>query len=850
MSANAGQSLTPYPWHERKKFNDSRRMISPVVRVTRVLMYIATVLSPPSIVFWLWARFGYRRNNDSWSKRGLATLAIGGLSIAVFSPEPMEIVSAWDSLLRSFGPDSLLDVRECLIDVVLVALPYSIVLQGLHSLSRSFQIERTTSAFLKPQRATLGMRAKRRLNIRRLRRGESSRRGGGYARFGVIEDDRIPWRSSRYGMVVEKKIERMGHGVFIGSNGTGKTKAAETFSHYVLGDDGAVIYIDFKASLSTMRGLSAVARANGKPCHILDIGFGTTDTSWYDLFAWDGSPGDKSNVLVECFQFADGEGGAAYYRGVAEAWMPMQIEAAELLGLREGEGMFDFLLETAVPTRFRNRITPLRDSKDPHVRGKFELWTQEASNVKSTDLQGLRNELTKIINAAGNRLKPNAQNPNPVSMKEVMDDGGMVYIGIASGINDVVVKVLGSFLFKELSILVAARCRVPDTGSLRDVFVIPDEASEMEERSVMMNPLYTMAREARIFLWPSFQSFAVWDDSTQKEIRANTINFLAFSVPDRETAAAIGETIPDIWALQQMSEEQTRQQAFQEQTVGISGDARLSIVTDSFLRPHIELSQVSKYHSYIWFKDAPTVPRERWWGRRRVKKDQIKGDAPLVKLIPYDLVMPENDAVEDEVRSDTPETVQSTVLPDDGQALGVPESQAPPASSGGATDYYSASADVDAGWGADHAPALDAERVAQEEEVPPEDASSDVGREPPAPPRWSTSTVAHSDAAHGPRRSGGEPHVSEASSKLAVASGSGMIPPPAEADGFTDDGADDAPHVAAGHAPVGEGGPVASQGSDMFDPWADDDDSADSDGTNLRGQGSARKSADEDSWFV
>lgn len=77
-----------------------------------------------------------------------------------------------------------------------------------------------------------------------------------------------------------------------------------------------------------------------------------------------------------------------------------------------------------------------------------------------------------------------------------------------------------------------------------------------------------------------------------------------------------------------------------------------------------------------------------------------------------------------------------------------------------------------------------------------------------------------------------------------------MIPPPAEADGFTDDGADDAPHVAAGHAPVGEGGSVASQGSDMFDPWADDDDSADSAGTNLRGQGGAGKSADEDSWFV
>lgn len=669
MSNNDGQSLVPYPWRERKKFNDSRRLISPVVKVTRILAWIGTIASPPSFVLWMWAKFGFRRYNDSWRKRGLILLVFGVAASLIFVRDPMSVPTAWLDMLRSFGPDSPDDPVQAIITAVLAALPYATILQSVHALARTYQVEKTTNAFLQEQRPTLWMRLRKRRNMKTLSQGiDTAPEGEGYVRFGVVEDDRIPWRRSRYGMIVERKIAKMGHGVLIGANGMGKTKAAETFTHYVLRNNSAMIYIDFKASLSTLRGLAAVARENGRPCYILDIGFGTTDTSWYDLFAWAGSPADKASVLVECFQFAEGEGGAAYYRGIAEAWLPMQIEAAELLGLGDGEGMFDFLLDTAIPLRFQQRIAPLRESSDPTKRAKFEKWNEEAKHVKGTDLQGLRNELNKIINAAGDRLKPNAQNPNPVSMKEVMDNGGLVYIGIASGINDVVVKVLGSFLFKELSILVSARSRVPDANDLRDVFVIPDEASEMEERSVMMNPIYTMAREARVFIWPSFQSFAVWDESTQEEIQSNARNFVAFSIPSRDTAEKISTTLSDVFALKQMSQEETRQQSFQNQTVGISGDARLEVVTDAFLRPNIELPDVPAFHAYIWFKDAPRISRQKWRGRKRVRKDENRADAPLVKLIPYDLVMPDGIDPALEVLSDVPESSAPVVLPDDAES--------------------------------------------------------------------------------------------------------------------------------------------------------------------------------------
>lgn len=674
MSMLAGQSLTPYPWRERKKNNDARRLIAPVVKLTRFLAYIATILSPPTFLAWMWSKFMFRRYNDSWAKRGLLLLFFGIVTAIIFVPNPVTIGLAWYEMMTSFGPDSPLDPMQSILTAIAAATPWALIVQGLHALARSYQVEKTTDAFLKPQRPTPLMRLRARRNIKQLRSGvDPHKNDKGYVRFGVIVDDRIPWRQSRYGMIVERPIERMGHGAFIGSNGMGKTKAAETFTHYVLENDSAMIYIDFKASLSTMKGLSNVAREAGRPCYILDIGFGTDDTSWYDLFDWKGSPADKASVLVECFQFAEGEGGEAYYRGIAEAWLPMQIEAAAIVGLGEDEGMFDFLLNTAVPSRFIDRIEPMRSSDDPAIREKYERWTDEANLVKAQDLAGLRNELTKIVNAAGHRLKPNLNNPHPVSIKEVMDNGGMVYIGIASGVNDVVVKVLGSFLFRELSILVSERSRVANTDELRDVFVIPDEASEMEERAVMMNPLYTMAREARVFIWPSFQSFGVWDESTQEEIQSNARNFVTFAIPSRDTAEKIASTLPDIYALQQMSEEQTKQQAFQNQTVGISGDTRLSVATDAFLRPNIELSQVPIYHAYIWFKDSKSVSRDKWRGRRRVRKDEIRGDAPLVKLVPYDLVMPDGFDDSVEVLSDSPNVAEAIPLPDTSTSQTVPE---------------------------------------------------------------------------------------------------------------------------------------------------------------------------------
>lgn len=681
MSMNSGQSLVPYPWRERKKFNDSRRLISPVVKLTRTLAAIATLASPLSFLAWMWAKFAFRRYNDAWYKRGLTLFAIGVIASLVFVHNPLDIPLAWYNMLRSFGPDDPADPIQSVIRATLVALPYALILQSLHAIARTYQVEKTTNAFLQDQRPTLTMRLRKLRNMRMLRQGTNRDHGGdGYVRFGVIEGDRIPWRSSRYGMVVERAIEKMGHGVFIGSTGMGKSTLAETFTHYVLANDSAMIYLDFKADIDTLRGLSAVARDSGRPCYILDIGFGTEDTSWYDLFGWAGSPSDKASVLVECFQFAEGEGGAAFYRGIAEAWLPMQIEAAELLDLKEGEGMFDFLLDTAVPARFQHRIMELREADDPKVRAKFEQWNNEAKLVKASDLQGLRNELTKITNAAGDRLKPNSTNPNPVSIREVMENGGMVYIGIAAGINDVVVKVLGSFLFREMSILVSARSRM-NKSTLRDVFFIPDEASEMEERSVLMNQLYTAARGSRVWIWPSFQSFAVWDESTQQEIQSNARNFVAFDIPAPETAEIIGSTLGDVFALKQMAQEETRQQAFQNQTIGISGDSRLEIVTDSFLRPNIELRDVPAYHAYIWFKDAPITPRKRWLGRRRVRKDEIRGDAPFVKLVPYGMVLPEKIDPSAEIRSDTPDAVESVVLPEDEAALRelgpVPRSERP-----------------------------------------------------------------------------------------------------------------------------------------------------------------------------
>lgn len=631
------QSGSPYPWNERKKFVDTRRMLASLMKVTTVLSIVGTVLSPVSVIASMWASFGFRRHNDSWSRRGLTIGAIGIVGCVVLVVAPSLIVSAFVRLGDAISARDTYALGGAYALLALALLPAALILQSIHALVSSAHTEKDSEAFLGQQIPTRAMVRRQRRNAAQLASGADPK-GSGMVRFGTVENDVLPWRQSRYGMVVERPIEKLGHGVFIGSNGMGKTKAAESFAHYLLTAGAGVIYLDFKAAVSTRDGLMQVAQEADVPHYSLDIGFGSKDTTWYDLFAWGGSPSDMASVLMDSFQFPEGAGGSQHYRNIAESYLPLQITAAQEVGLRDGEGMFDFLLDTVSPTKLRQRIEPLRNSDDPAKRDVHQRLHDASQGLQANDLQGLRSEITKVVNAAGARLKPNAANPHPLSMREVMDNGGLIYIGIAGNVNDVIVKVLGSYLFRELGVHIGERGR-QDTQALRDVVVIPDEASRMEERSVLLNPLYATAREARVFIWPAFQSFASWHATTKQEMATNTMNFMVFAVPDMETAQVLSDTLGYIPALTVASREETRLRRFRRQSIGTSGDSQVSIVMRPFLRPGVELTNVPQYHAYMWFKGRSAVPRGRWVGKGRVRKADIHADAPLVRLIPYEAVL-------------------------------------------------------------------------------------------------------------------------------------------------------------------------------------------------------------------
>lgn len=647
MATHTGQSLTPYPWARRHKFTLTRRYLPKVVTVTTVLAGIAVILSPPSILFWLWGKIGYHRYNDSWSKRGLTSMILGVIMALIVGPNPAGIYPPIRNIIDGLKAGNSFSLNEfwgwCL-----HGSPWALVLVGIHLLCTSLLIERESERFLNPIRPTWMMKRRYKHNVKALTNGHAKRKTHDRIRFGVIVGDRLPWRQSRHGMVVELPTKNFGHGAIIGKSGMGKSTLIQTISYYIGSTGISLINIDFKGSAGSRQGLAKAARAAGVPFTSLDIGTGSKDTAWYDLLGGEGSPADKADKLIECFDLASG-GGSDYYAGAARAWMPIQIEAAELFRERgwfkQGEWSLDFLWQTTNPAVFVERVKERFSVAGVEDREKFAQWQVEANKFKASDLQGLANEYRKIINAAGDRLKPNADHPEPLSMQKVIDGGGMMYIGIAASVNVVITRVLGTFMIKELKDIAAARQGV---GGLNDVVIIPDEASQMGDRTDELIPLYQLGREAKMWIWPALQSFSVWPAETLGEITSNASTFVAMRIQDKPTSTTLVESMSPIYGKAEQAIEETKQRGlFGRQASGVSGDSRISIEHDDRLRAGPELSNTPVYHAYIWSQvlSFPGLTNEPWFGRR-LREDSVADnpdrskqpftDAPLVQLIPYD----------------------------------------------------------------------------------------------------------------------------------------------------------------------------------------------------------------------
>lgn len=627
--------MKAYPWKQRKVFSGNRAVGKLTRQVSKLLRMVAGVLSlGASELVRLVAVSRYEKRNGSWWRMGLL-LAVAGGVVAVAVKAPLVWAGAWIDLLKSFGNQATMEPREALITIVLYGLPMAVILTGVVVAITCYQLLYAGERFLLPSQPTVGAKLRRRRNSKHLAKDAVG--GDGWLHFGVLVDDPIAWRTRRYGMLSARPVKGLGHGAIVGSNGSGKTVLATNVAAQAVKSAMAAFYIDYKASKATYEAMRSIAFLYGVPFYSFDLGIGSHEQSWYDPLDWEGEAADKASMLVSSFNFPD-QGEISFYRNVAEAWLTFQFQVMSKVGIREGESRFDFLYATSDPSGMKERLGPLRKGTDQD-RALFTQWSAEASRAKADNLTNLRSNLSTVINSGGNRLRP-TNGSAPISLEKAAEEGAVVYVGLSPSTNEVALKIIGSLVLRDVGVLAGVRIRSTDRAAQRPVLMLVDEASRMGNRAVVMENLFTQAREAQIWVWVITQTFTTWPVSTINDMNANIQNRFIFRVPDPETANALVAVMDTIPALQEMSQEIMTNKAFEGEVSEREGGARRSVVLEPYLTsaPYV-LTQIPNYMCYVAFTGSHTrATRRRWRQHRPVRHDSIAYDAPLVAVVPITAV--------------------------------------------------------------------------------------------------------------------------------------------------------------------------------------------------------------------
>lgn len=625
--------MRPYPWkYERRRFTDQLKYGKALRKVVGFpASVLGFLLCPPTILVQAWSYVGFRRLNDSWRKRGLIAMAVGAV-IAWGTFRVPEWLHAWRVALESFGERATAEPQGAVLHAMMLGLGPGLILAGLAALCGNYYTEFHAQRFLYRTRPTWSMRLRKRINTRRLRRGAGAAKG--WVPFGLIVDDPIPWRTKRYGRVVQRPISNFGHGCICGTNGSGKTIGALNLAYHVADCNAAVFYLDFKASLKTQKALRAVADRLGVPFYSFDLGIGSDDHTWYDPLGWDGTPSEKASMLMDSFTFQN-SGGAEFYRGVAEQWLPLQLEIMDAVGRQRGESKFDFLYVTSTPSGLRERIEHYRSGTDMQ-RGQYAVWKERIDGVKADHLAALRNNLAKVVNSAGARLRPAEAGAAPLSFAQVARDGGIVYFGMSVS-DSTVLKTLGSLAIRDVTTLSAERQRSREPGAMRPVVMLVDEASRLAERGSVMTDLFATAREALIWLWPITQSLSSYPDDVQREIKTNAQTWVVYRLQDDVTAAEVTRTLGVIAVETETTEQSVTHHFLRSSETEGSGESRVTLGE----RQHLPADAVLKTPNrlaYVWFTGTHDRATREPLRNRRVKHDDIAFDAPLTLTVGADVV--------------------------------------------------------------------------------------------------------------------------------------------------------------------------------------------------------------------
>lgn len=622
--------MNPWPWKRLRDFRGRTRLAAGMKKVGLVLTILSVLVSPLGLILHGASYARWRWVNDNWYSRPLMLGAVGALgTYALQRSADGGLIGFYDRTLTQMGEPG--GIAGSVTSWILLGTFPALLMCTLHGLGLALSYEHAHKVWIRPMRSNLSMKLRERVNAHRISNDASS--GKGRLIFGLHAGDTLPWGDGRRGAVVSRPFKKIGHGFILGQQGSGKTALALNLADQFIANGLSLAFPDFKGDSVTCASLHASAVSAGVPFYAFSFTRlnGYTNVH-YDPLGWEGSSNDKAALIIKALPFPAEDSAANYYRIKAEAYLPLQFDVLEKVGLAEGEGTFDFLLATVEPNNLINRMAPLRGN--PETADLYKRWHTAISGHSAGDLEGLRGNLAKVVNSGGKYLRPATGDGINLDLRKVLDEGAVIYFELPSTLDAVSSITMGTLLMQDIKAIIGQRAKAADK-SFRDVILMSDEASALGVRADIMDDISKQGRSSKIWNWTITQSIVTWPETTRREVVNNATVRVVFNMQEGESQLLLTEGMPMSYYLSVRKGFDMGDSLMGESSHNSGRGGTEEIMEDKQLKPG-QIGSLPNRRAWIWVSggdDGVKLVQGRARKRTLPWRDEAPSDVVVIKPV-------------------------------------------------------------------------------------------------------------------------------------------------------------------------------------------------------------------------
>lgn len=623
--------MNPWPWRRLRDFPIREKLARFAKKAGLLATIVSVFLSPLGLIAHAAAYWRWRIMNDNWySRPGLLAITgfLGSLAVQTWWTDGIIGFYRWALM-------SLVDPNQIGVGItlwVLIGAFPAMLLTSLQSAGFTLSYEFDQKVWTRPMRANYFKQFRAYRNARRFKSGADP--VAGHVVFGLHSDDTLPWGNGRHGAFVTKAFRKIGHGFILGQAGSGKTALALNILDQFIHAGMSVVFPDFKGDDQTRRSAKASAESAGLPFYAFSFTPMADEVNvHYDPLNWEGSSNDKAALIMKALPFPAEDSAAAYYRTKAEAYLPLQFDVLDRVGLAKGEGTFDFLLATVEPLRLIERLEPLRGG-DPQAKEEYSRWHSMISSHSAKDLEGLRGNLGKVVNAGGKYLRPATDGGITLDLRKVVDEGAVVYFDLPQTLDSVSAITMGTLLMQDVKAMIGQRSK--NTGNdWRDVILMSDEASALGLRADVMDDISKQGRSAKIWNWVVTQSIGTWPETTMREVLNNATVRIVFNMQEGDSQKLLTDGMPESYYIDVRKGIDLGDANMMETSHRAGRAGTEQALTEKQLTPS-DIGKLPNRRAWIWFSgtdDGVQLVHGRVRKRWLPVKDEAPSDVVVIEPI-------------------------------------------------------------------------------------------------------------------------------------------------------------------------------------------------------------------------